>query len=219
MNKATKIILGLFLLALLFTNKKLCEHLGFGQARMHDGISEVDSITEEEDPSGNYFVDDSIYQWDGYVLDWVGVNEDDSYEAEFVHYVDDIKDTDAIEVSWELLTDIKYRLRYFKQIDMEMYAPVFNKKLKELDGKKVKIKGFVIPFEDQEGVVSLSANPFASCFFCGKASPASVMSMYFNDEVGLYKMDDYKTFKGILELNQDNPDEFYYILRDTEEVK
>ena len=65
--------------------------------------------------------------------------------------------------------------------------------------------------------MSLSYNPYASCFFCGKASPASVMSMYLKDEDVRYKMDDFKTFRGTLHLNYDDPNEFYYILRDARE--
>ena len=45
------------------------------------------------------------------------------------------------------------------------------------------------------------------------------MTMYFKEKGSRYKMDDFKKFKGILHLNQDDPNEFYYILKDAEEAK
>lgn len=124
-----------------------------------------------------------------------------------------------IEIKWEILIDIDYEVRFFKAYDMDISAPVFSSKQKALDGKEVIITGFVIPFDEDMKYLSLSANPYASCFFCGNASPASVISMYMKTGDKHYKMDDYKTFKGTLQLNYDNPDEFIYILKDAKEVE
>ncbi|MEM9919502.1 MAG: DUF3299 domain-containing protein [Bacteroidota bacterium] len=117
-----------------------------------------------------------------------------------------------LEVSWKLLMDIDYKLKYYKEIEMEMYAPIFTKAVKALDGKEISIKGFVIPIDEQDGFFALSANPYASCFFCGKASPASIISIHLKDKNKRYKLDEIKTFSGVMTLNYDNPNEFYYIL-------
>lgn len=124
-----------------------------------------------------------------------------------------------IEVKWEVLIGIDYEVRFFKAYDMDISAPVFSSKQKALDGKEVIITGFVIPFDENMEYLSLSANPYASCFFCGNASPASVISMYMKDGTKRYQIDDFKTFKGVLELNYDNPDEFIYILKNAVEVE
>ena len=113
--------------------------------------------------------------------------------------------------------DINYELRYFKELDMEIYAPVFSEAVKALDGKEVILEGFVLVFDEEPDLLSLSANPYASCFFCGKASPASVISMYLKKKRKRYKMDDFKKFRGTLHLNHDDPNEFYYILRNATE--
>lgn len=113
--------------------------------------------------------------------------------------------------------EINYQLKYFSELEMEIYAPVFPKEIKELDGKEVAIIGFVIPFDEEEQLLSLSANPYAACFFCGQASPASVMSMYLKNKRKRYKVDDFKRFRGTLHLNHDDPNEFYYILRNAVE--
>lgn len=123
-----------------------------------------------------------------------------------------------IEVDWKVLMNIDYELRYFKEVDLEIYAPVFSKAVKALHGKEVIIEGYVIPFDEEGELLSLSFNPYASCFFCGKASPASILSIYLKDKKKRYKIDDYKKFRGTLYLNKDDPNEFYYILRNAREV-
>lgn len=126
---------------------------------------------------------------------------------------------EPIELKWDDLIDINYKVRYFESLDMDVSAPVFGNAQKALDGKEVIIEGFVIPFDEDMKYLSLSANPYASCFFCGNASPASVISMYMKDGTKRYQIDDFKTFKGRLHLNYDDPNEFIYILKDAVEVE
>ncbi len=101
---------------------------------------------------------------------------------------------------------------------MVAYAPIFNSNLEFLHEKEVIVEGFVIPLEDNQNPIALSSNPFSSCFFCGQASPASVISVYLKNEKKRYKTDDFKKFKGIIYLNYDDPNNFYYILREAIEL-
>lgn len=126
---------------------------------------------------------------------------------------------EPIKVEWSDLESIEYQMRYFKSYDLDMNTPVFDDKQKALDGKRIIITGFVIPLEENTELLSLSANPFASCFFCGNASPASVMSLYMKESGKRYIVDDFKTFIGTLRLNYDNPDEFIYYLENAEEIE
>lgn len=123
-----------------------------------------------------------------------------------------------IKVNWKDLVNINYKLKYFEELETEMYAPEFNEAVTALHEKEVLITGYIIPVDPEGKQLSLSLNPYASCFFCGKASPASVISLYLKKKKKRYKIDDYKTFKGKLYLNYDNPNEFYYILKDAKEV-
>ena len=127
-------------------------------------------------------------------------------------------DQAPVKVTWRTLTRIEYVLKYYEEISMEMYAPVFSDTLKKLDGKLVEVEGFVIPFDETGKEIALSANPFASCFFCGKGSPASVMSMKLAKPGKKYKMDAFLKFTGRLRLNYSNPKEFYYVLEKAEEL-
>ncbi len=222
MNTKLKILLATILVVVLFTQDKVCEHLGFGQTKYQKKSADAKE-PEETQASDNpynedFFVSDSLYRWDEQLFKWATVGTTKDGQALLSAYSpgEDVS-SQPIEIEWKLLMDIKYRLRYFKELDMEIYAPIFGKAQKMLNGKEVIIEGFVIPFYEEEEFLTLSANPYASCFFCGKASPASVISMYLSKKSRRYKMDDFKKFRGTLHLNSDDPKEFYYILKDARE--
>ncbi|MEO0725822.1 MAG: hypothetical protein AAFZ63_14870, partial [Bacteroidota bacterium] len=126
---------------------------------------------------------DSVYAWNDTLFDWVAqrlINpEKDLYKPTLVA-TSTAQDRPPTVVDWEILTNIEYRSEYFAEMDMEMYAPIFSDKLKALDGQLIEITGYVIPVVDDGREIALSANPYAACFFCGKASPASVMSVQFD---------------------------------------
>lgn len=120
------------------------------------------------------------------------------------------------KLTWKTMENIKFEKKYYKEIDGEMLAPVFTDEIKKLDGKEVQVEGYVVPVDEKGRYCALSANPYASCFFCGKAGPASVMTIKFKKKNKSYKTDDYIIFKGKLQLNYDDINEFYYILNDAE---
>ncbi|MEM7104720.1 MAG: hypothetical protein AAF502_16405 [Bacteroidota bacterium] len=224
MKKLFLAFLTSLVVAFFFTKDILFEHFGITQETNSEIITpeepEEETKTLETFPNGDYFVDETIFRWDETVIDWVKVEDTTAGMEEMIKYPVAIKaKEEPIELDWNLLMNIEYRLRYFAQIDMEMYAPVFGNEIEELDGKEVVIEGFVIPIDHEGELLSLSHYPFASCFFCGKASPASVISMYLKNQRKRYKMDDFIKFRGTLHLNYDDPDEFYYILRDAREEK
>jgi hypothetical protein len=141
-------------------------------------------------------------------------------KAQFVSYTSiDQGIAEPIRADWKVLMDIDYKLQYYKEFNMEIYAPIFTKAVKKLHGKEVIIDGHVIPLDVKQEMIALSYNPYSSCFFCGQASPASVISLHLKDKSKRYKKDSFKKFRGTLYLNQDDPDEFYYILRDAVEIK
>ena len=178
-------------------------------------IDEGNTAIEEE--NGDYYVDDSIYYWDEEIMYWVA-------EGLFTEPIPNVIDGDFDEISgptkvdWETLLAIKYRLRYFKSKDIEMFSPVFTDALLALDGKEVIIKGHVIPFDEEGEMLALSATTYSSCYFCGNASPASIISMFMQDTEKEYILDEYRSFKGILKLNHNDPDQFYYVLEDVIQI-
>ena len=160
-----------------------------------------------------------MYEWDNDKSEWVEIdNIKQPSLAMLVSSPVNNSDSESSTIEWEQLMNIKYKLKYYEELETEMYAPVFNKALKAIDGKEVTIKGYVIPIEVESEMMALSANSYSSCFFCGKASPASVISLHLK-KYKFYKADTFKKFRGTLHLNYDDPNEFYYILKDAVPVR
>ncbi len=116
-------------------------------------------------------------------------------------------------IDWKFLAQVKFEDKYYPEYEAWYLYPVFPQKIKEVDGKQVIIKGYVIPLDVEGGVYALSAYPFSSCFFCGGAGPESVMSLKFTGSAPEFETDDVATFTGTLHLNDSNLDDFNYVLR------
>lgn len=116
------------------------------------------------------------------------------------------------KITWKTLEGIGYTEKYVAKLDEKFKFPVFTNNLKSLDGKSVEVQGYLIPFDPTGKEIALSANPYASCFFCGKAGPASIMILKMKVPNKKIKTDMYKSVRGTLKLNYNDPEEFYYIL-------
>ena len=90
-------------------------------------------------------------------------------------------------------------------------TPSFSETVKAMEGKEVKIKGYVLPMDVSGEQYVLSAFPFASCFFCGGAGQESVIELRLEDFDRKFETDEYLEFQGILKLN-DAELELNYIL-------
>lgn len=123
------------------------------------------------------------------------------------------------KLSWKVLQKIDYEEKYFEEAKGYFLFPKFSSAVKSLEGKMVTIEGFVIPVEASGTKIALSANPYASCFFCGRSGPASIMTVKLKKPNTKFKIDDFEAFSGTLRLNADNIREFYYILEDAEQTR
>ena len=119
-------------------------------------------------------------------------------------------------VTWAILNNVEYK-EASHEVYGTVYLPTFSKEIQRLNGKEVIIRGYLVPVD--KTTWALSKNTYAACFFCGKAGPASVMTVKFKKKNKSYRTDDYVQFKGVLRLNYDDINEFYYILNESEEVK
>ena len=122
------------------------------------------------------------------------------------------------EIDWKLLAKVEWDDRYFPDYDEMVWYPDFSKEVLALDGSLVEIQGYIIPIDVSSGFYVLSANPFASCFFCGNAGPESVVELQFSEPLkNTYKTDEIATFKGQLKLNWDDLEHCNYILQNASE--
>lgn len=99
------------------------------------------------------------------------------------------------------------------------FKPIYNEKIKVLDGQKVVIKGFLIPLEEKSkhSFFLLSAFPFDACFYCGKAGPESVIEVTVKKP--LKPTQKPIAITGTLKLNFDDPDHLFYLINDGELVE
>lgn len=121
-------------------------------------------------------------------------------------------------VSWKTLGDVKFEKKWDEQEGMYVLYPSFGNSVKNLEGKEIRISGYVIPVDYNENFYVLSAFPYSSCFFCGGAGPESVMSLKFKKKDERFKTDTRIEVTGTLELNSSDIYEMNYILRDAEKI-
>ena len=126
---------------------------------------------------------------------------------------------EAKVIDWRFLQDVKFEEKFFKEAEGWFLFPKFGNSIKEINGKMVQIRGYIIPIDIDAGMYALSAYPFAACFFCGGAGPETVISLKLEKGHRRYKTDDVVTFKGVFNLNDKDVNDFNYILKNAKEVR
>lgn len=121
-------------------------------------------------------------------------------------------------IDWRDLEAIDFEQKYVQEVQGNMLFPKFTSMLKALNGSTVEVKGYIVPVEKEGKSIALSANPYASCFFCGKAGPASVMTVQLKTPNTKYRTDQFRKFSGILRLNATDIRQFYYVLENAIEI-
>lgn len=91
-----------------------------------------------------------------------------------------VSSTDLVghENYWKVLAEVSYQtLKDQRGFDVE--KPVFKPNIKLLAGKKIKLRGYIIPMNELSGKKSFmfSALPFSTCYFCGGAGPETVIEV------------------------------------------
>ncbi len=109
---------------------------------------------------------------------------------------------------WKTLAMVEYSNvpdRYFP-------LPVFNKTIKDLEGKRLTIKGFIIPLEENKKQLNfmLSMVPFSHCYFCGGSGPESIIEV--NATIAFDYTSKPVEVTGILKLNSIDENHLFYIL-------
>jgi hypothetical protein len=122
-------------------------------------------------------------------------------------------------ITWELLKNVEFDEIWSEEFQAYYMVPKFSESVKEMDGKEVQIRGFIIPVDIVQDYYVLSANPYSSCFFCGQAGPESVMEIQMIKKYEGLRMDQVITYKGTLKLNMDDIYQLNYILEDAEIIE
>lgn len=112
---------------------------------------------------------------------------------------------------WHVLAEVSFRKENKNGYEMEV--PLFSTHLKSWNGKKVKLKGYVIPVGEvgDENKFMFSSLPFNVCYFCGAAGPETIMEVESTEKVKFTSQAIW--MEGILQLNEKDPDRHIYILK------
>ncbi len=120
-------------------------------------------------------------------------------------------------IDWNTLADVKFTQKFSEETGLNYDDATFGRWLLPFNGKEIKITGYIIPLDGMGVTYVLSRNPNATCFFCGGAGPETVIELRLKPSaLKRYKLDDRKTFKGILQMNRSNLNQMTYVLLDAE---
>lgn len=120
---------------------------------------------------------------------------------------------------WTALAQVSYKKEYDELLGIKVDKPIFSKGLKKMEGQEIKLRGYIIPtegFKSHKEFV-FSAYPYASCFFCGKAGPETVVEIQAKKEI-LYTSEPIE-IKGRLYLNDTDINRLMFLLKDVEKLK
>lgn len=98
----------------------------------------------------------------------------------------------------------------------EYDKPVFTAEVKALAGKSVSLPGYIVPFENgaRSAHFMFSSLPLNACFFCGVGGPETVVEVHLKKPVTY--TDRPVEVRGVLRINDSNPDEMIYVLEQAE---
>ncbi|MEM8907464.1 MAG: DUF3299 domain-containing protein [Bacteroidota bacterium] len=121
-------------------------------------------------------------------------------------------------IDWVILADVRFEAKQSNTTGESYDEATFGEKVKAFAGQEVSIAGYIIPLDPLGLSFVLSRNPNATCFFCGGGGPETVIEINLKPaKIKAYKMDEWRSFKGVLQLNTSNIKHFTYVLKEAEE--
>jgi hypothetical protein len=98
----------------------------------------------------------------------------------------------------------------------EFEKPVFTNEVIALRNKSVVLPGYMVPLENgtTSSRIMLSSMPLNACFFCGVGGPETVVEVHLRSQTTY--IDKPIEVKGVLQLNDNDPDKMIYILKEAE---
>lgn len=119
---------------------------------------------------------------------------------------------------WPALAKVTYKKEYDELLGIKVDKPIFSKDVKALEGKTIQLRGYIIPtdgFKSHSEFV-FSAFPYASCFFCGKAGPETVVEVKSNKPIP-YTSESI-SIEGVLKLNGTDINRLMYLLENVRKL-
>lgn len=119
---------------------------------------------------------------------------------------------------WKELEDVRFE-HTTTQDGYPMEVAVFGNRVKELEGKIIRLKGYIIPLQELRGqkYFVLSRYPFNLCYFCGAAGPETIIEVNSQREIPF--TEDLIELEGRFELNGSDPDHLMYRMKEARQLK
>ena len=98
----------------------------------------------------------------------------------------------------------------------EFEKPIFPPTVRSLQNKTVVLPRYMVPLENgmSSDRIMLSSLPLNACFFCGVGGPETVVEVHLRKKTPYIEKP--IEVKGVLRLNEENPDQMIYVLDDAE---
>ena len=115
---------------------------------------------------------------------------------------------------WPKLYDVTYVSA--KDELGEFEKPVFSEAVKALQNKSIILPGYMVPLENETSSarIMLSSLPLNACFFCGVGGPETAVEVQLKSKTTYIERP--IEVKGILRLNDSDPDQMMYVLEQAE---
>jgi len=119
-------------------------------------------------------------------------------------------------IDWNILADVHFEEKKDETADLTFNQATFGPMVSQFKDQEVSITGYMIPMDPMGLSFALSKNPNAVCFFCGGAGPETVVQLKFTT-MKRYATDARLTFKGMLQLNEQDINSLTYVLKEATE--
>jgi hypothetical protein len=118
---------------------------------------------------------------------------------------------------WQTLAEVGFQSKKDSEGHI-IETPVFSKNLKTWNGKRIRLKGYVIPVSEigDQDKFMLSALPFNVCYFCGAAGPETVIEVEASEKIRFSGKPIW--VEGVLYLNEKDPEHHMYILKSAKTI-
>ena len=120
-------------------------------------------------------------------------------------------------IDWNTLADVTFEEKEDEAAGLPYNQASFGSIVSSYKDKEVAVSGYMIPMDAMGISYALSRNPNAVCFFCGGAGPETVVQLKLS-KIKRYKIDERLTFKGKLQLNEQDINSLTYVLLEAEEL-
>ncbi len=111
------------------------------------------------------------------------------------------------KTTWKELSTV-----YRKEISPNKSDNTKTMSLKDIEGKKITVKGYFLDLGAESMWYMLSRFPFENCFFCTGVGPETVIELAeFQNKKSKFRTDDIVTVTGTLFLVKED-DEYIYVL-------